>query len=123
MIREIRMITGKHEDRIVEPWLMTGFLEELANGHVGVANTFVDDDALFWILVLVLLRDGVWVMATSCENSCHKGFFHLRHLRGVVLQERLVPDSPHTIKVFISTKTGICIVVFTSVVILKTSSP
>ena len=122
MIGEVCVVAGEYEDGVVEPRFAAHFLKELADGHIRIADTFVDDDALLRILGFVFLGDDVGVMTAGGEDGCHEGFLHLRHLRGVVLQERFIPDGPHTVKVLVTAKACVCIVVLTSVVVLKTSS-
>ena len=62
------------------------------------------------------------MVARRGEDCRHKRFFHLRHLRGIVLQERLVPDGPHAIKVVVATKALVCIIVFPTVVVLESGA-
>ena len=49
MITQISMVAGQHKDGVLEPGLPAGALEELADGHVGIADAFMNDDALFGI--------------------------------------------------------------------------
>ena len=53
------MVAGKYEDGVVEPRFAARLLKELPDGHVCIADAFVDDDALLGILRFVFLGDDV----------------------------------------------------------------
>ena len=116
------MVAGQHEDGILEPRLATGFLEEATDGHIGIANALMDGQALFWIDLLIFLRNDVGMMRRGCKDCGHEGLLHLRHLGSIVLQEGLVPNSPHAIKVGIATKTCVFVVVLTTIILLEASA-
>ena len=64
---------------------MTGSLKELTDGHIRIADTLVDNDALFGEGSFILLWYRIGMMTAGGEHSCHEGLLHLRHLRGIVL--------------------------------------
>ena len=114
------MVTGQHEDRILKPRLLTHLLKELPDGHIRIPDTLMDDKPLLGILLLIFLRDGIRMMTARCEHSRHKRLLHLTHLRGIVLQERLVPDGPHPVEVIITAKSFVSIIVLPTVILLET---
>ena len=119
MVAQVGMVAGQYEDGVLEPRLVARLLEELPNGHIRVADALVDLNALLGIHVLVLLWHVVGVMAAGREDGRHEGLFHLRHLRGVVLQEGLVPDRPHAVEVVVTAKARVVIIVLAPVVLLE----
>ena len=114
------MVTGQHEDRILKPRLLTHLLKKLPDGHVRITDAFMDDKPFLRILLLILLRDGIRMMTACREHSRHKRLLHLTHLRGIVLQERLVPDGPHPVEVIITAKSFVSIIVLPTVILLET---
>ena len=96
MVAEIGMITGQHEDGILEPWLLLGLTEELADSHVGIADTLVDDNALLGIHLFIFVGNDIRRMRAHREASRHKGLLHRAELGTPVLQEGLVPNAPVT---------------------------
>ncbi len=120
MVGEVRMVTGQHEDRILKPRLLAHLLKKLPDGHVRIADALMDDKPLLRKLLLILLRDGIRMMTARCEHSRHKRLLHLTHLRGIVLQERLVPDGPHPVEVIITAKSFVSIIVLPTVILLET---
>ena len=104
MVAEIGMVAGQDKDGIAEPRLTADCLEEFADGHIGIADALVHDDTLFGELLLILLWNTVGMMARCREDCCHERLLHLRHLGGIVLQERLVPDGPCAVVVVIVTE-------------------
>ena len=77
MVTHIGVVASHHEDSIVEPWLLAGSLKELPYCHICIANTFMHDDALFRIDVLVFLWNLVGMVRGSCEDCSHKRLLHL----------------------------------------------
>ena len=80
----------------------------------------MDDDALFGIDILVLVGNNVGMMTAGREDGSHERFLHLRHLRGIVLQEGLVPDGPHAVEILVTAETLVVVIVLTSVIFLET---
>ena len=120
VVGEVGVVAGEHENGVVEPRLVAHPLKELPEGHVGIADALVDDKTLFGEGLLIFLGHHIGMVAAGGKDSSHERLFHLRHLSGIVLQERLVPDGPRAVEIVIATKTGISIEVLTTVIILKT---
>ena len=113
------MVAGQHKDSVLEPGLTTGCLKELTQCHIRIADALVHDDTFLWIDVFVFLRYLIGMMTRCRKDSRHKGLFHLRHLGAVILQERLIPDGPHAVKILVAIKTRVFIKVLTSIVFLE----
>ena len=122
VVGEVRVVAGQHEDGVLEPVLATGFLEEPAKGHVGIADAFVDLDAFLGEAVPVFLGHDVGVVAAGREDGRHEGLAHLGHLRGEVLEEGLVPDGPGAVEGVGTLETVVGLEVLTAVVLLEARS-
>ena len=116
------MVAGQDEDGVLIPRLTTGIFKESSDGHISIADAFMDDDALFGIDILVFLRNMVGMMRGCREDGRHKGFFHLRHLGAVILQEGFIPDGPHTIEVLVAPKAVVCTIVLATIIFLESSA-
>ena len=114
------MVAGQHKDGVLKPWLTTDALEELADGHVGIADAFMNNDALFGIDILVFIRNNIGMVTAGREDGSHERFFHLRHLRGIELQEGFVPNGPHAVEILVTAETLVVVIVLTSVIFLET---
>ena len=122
MVAGIGVVAGDDEDCVLKPRLSTCCFKEASQRHVGIAYALVYLDAFLWIDIFVFLGYGVRMMARCGEDSCHERLFHLRHLRSIVLQKRLVPDSPCPIEVIVTSEALIFVEVLTSVVFLKANA-
>ena len=120
MVAHIGMIARQHKDGILKPWFLTGLLKELAYRHIRIADALMHLQSLFGINFLVFLGNLEGMMTAGSKHGSHKGLLHFRHLGSIVLQERLIPDGPHTIKVLIAIKALVGIKVFSAIIILKT---
>ncbi len=119
MVGEVGVVAGEHEDCVAEPRLAPGIPEELAESHICIADALMDLDALFGEAVLVLLRHLVWMVAAGREDGGHERLAHLRHLCGVVLQERLVPDGPRAVEILVAIEALVVVEVLTPVILLE----
>ena len=99
MVAHIGMIAGEHEDGVLKPGLPTGCLEEFPDGHIGIADTFLNGQMFLRVLRLILFRHDEGMVARSGEDSRHEGLLQLSHLLGIVLQEGFVPDSPSAVEI------------------------
>ena len=99
MVAHVRMVASEHEYCMLEPGLPAGSIKELANGHIRIADTFLNRKMLLGELCPILLRNGEGMMAGSREDGRHEWFLHLSHLLGIILQERFVPDSPRAVEI------------------------
>ena len=99
MVAHVRMIAGEHEDGVLEPRLTAGGLEELADGHIRIADALLDLEVLLRELLAIALRHHEGVMAGGCEDGRHEGLLQFTHLLGIELQEGLVPDGPGAVEV------------------------
>ena len=120
MITLVCMIAGNHENGILKPFLFTCRLEELTNSHISITDTFLDRKMLFFIYILIFIGNNERIMTRYGKDSRHERFFHFSHLLAIILHERFIPDSPVAVKVFITTKTGIFIIVLSTIIVLKT---
>ena len=85
MITHIGMVAGQHKDGVLKPRFTTDALEELADGHVSIADTLLYFKFPFWKLLFVLLWDNER-MVTGCSKDCrHEGLLHLTHLLSIIL--------------------------------------
>ena len=80
----------------------------------------MDDDTFLGVDILVFLGNDIGVMAAGGENGRHERLLHLRHLRGIVLQERFVPDGPHAVEVTIATEALVFVIILTTIILLET---
>lgn len=119
MVGEVRVVAGEHEDGVLEPGLAAGAAEELAEGHVGIADTLMDLDALLGEALAVFLGYDVGVMAAGGKDGSHKRFLHLRHLGAVVLQEGLVPDGPGAVELLFAAKALVAAEVLTAIIVFE----
>ena len=120
MVGEVRVVAGEHEDGVVEPRLLSGIPEEPADGHIRIADALVDLDALLGETVFVLLGHHIRMVAAGREDGSHERLVHLRHFRGVVLQERFIPDGPCAIEIIFATEPLVVIEVLTPIILLET---
>ena len=78
------------------------------------------DDTLFGETLAVLLGYHEGMVARRGEDGGHKGLVHLRHLRGKILQEGLVPDSPRAVEVVVAVEPLVALKVLATVILLET---
>ena len=119
MIALVGVVAGEHEDGVAEPRLPTRLAEEAAERHISIANALVDRQLLLFVDVAILLGNLERMMRRSREDSSHERLLHLRHLRAIVLQERLIPDAPMAVEVGIAAETTVGSIVFTAVILLE----
>ena len=115
----VGVVAGEHEERVAIPRLTAGLAEEAAQRHIGIADALVDGQLLFLIDIAVLLGNLERMMRRRCEDGRHERLLQLRHLRAVVLQERLVPDAPVAVEVGIAAKAAVGSIVLAAVVLLE----
>ena len=99
MVAHVGVVAGQDEDGVLKPRLTTGSLEKTTDGHIGIADAFLYWEMFLGEALFVLVRYGEGMVAGGCEDSCHEGLLEFRHLLGIVLQERLVPDGPGAVEV------------------------
>ena len=119
MVAHIGMVAGEHEDGVLIPRLTAGRLEEMLQGHVGIAYDFVDGQLLFGEAVAPGLGHLEGMMAGEREERRHEGLLHLRHFLAEVLQERLVADAPVAVEVGLGCSRHVALEIFTSVVLTE----
>ena len=119
MVALVGMVAGQHEDGVLEPRFTAGPLEKAAQCVVGVAYALVDGQRLLLEHVDVLSGQLVGVMARGGEDRGHERLSHLRHLGGIVLQERLVPDGPQSVEVGFAPKARVVLIVLAPIVLLE----
>ena len=115
----VGVVVCEHKDSVLEPRLLSGFFKEPADGHICVADALVDGQLLLFVDIAVFLGNLEGMVRRACEHSGHEGWLHLRHLCAIVLQERFVPDAPVAVEVFVTAKTAVGSIVFTTIVLLE----
>ena len=120
MVAQVGVVGCNHKERILIPRHGFRLVEELPQGIVGIANTFVDDDTFLRKNLLILIRYDIRMMGRGCKESRHERLPHLAHFCGVKLHERLVPNCPCAVEVLVTAKTLVCIIFCTTEIIRKT---
>ena len=120
MIAQVGVVGCDHEERVLVPRHGLRLVEELAQGIVGIAYTFVDDDTFLRKNLLILIRYDIRMMGRGCKESRHERLLHLAHLGGVKLHERLVPNCPCAVEVLVAIKTLVSIIFCTTEIIRET---
>lgn len=119
MVGDVGVIAGEDKDCVLVPRLFPRCLKELPQRHVRIANALMDRVcALFLINILVLLRHNIRVMTGGGEDRGDERLAELRHLHGVELQERLVPDGPCAVVLPFSAEARVTVELRPAVVIL-----
>ena len=93
------MVGGDDEKGAVEPGLLTGFVEEAAQGVVGVFDAFEYGVASLQETLFVFVGDGVGMVRADGEDFGEEGPLDVVDVAHGVLQERLVEDAPGTVVV------------------------
>src|SRR5574344_1524940 len=107
------MVGSKDKYSIFVPRLLFSSLKKQSQVIVRIANTFMNYIIIIGLVlinVFITFRYNIWMMRTCSENSSDKWLFHLTHIQGIELQELFIPNSPHTIKVFVSIESLILII-------------
>ena len=94
----VRVVGCEHKQRMLKPRLPACRQKELPERMVGITYRLVDGFATFREHTLILLRHFVGMMAGCSEHGGHERLLHRRHRLGVILQERLIPNRPCSVK-------------------------
>ena len=119
MVAHVGVVAGQHKDGVAIPRLAAGLLEEAAQSHVGIADALVDGQRPLGKAAFVLLGDDKRVVRRGGEHSSHERLAHRAHLCAVVLQERLVPDGPGAVKVFVAAEARVLVELGAAIVVLE----
>ena len=124
VFRHIRVVAGDGKDGVLVPRLFLSTLEEMLQGHVGIAYYRIDFHLRVFVLenIFISVRYSERMVTGQCEQRRHKGLLHVGYLLTHILHERLVANTPPTIIFRVTLGTWVSDKVFTTIVLLELRS-